>query len=109
MCVVNDRMCYSNATKVKETQEAYYLKLSEEMIDNLLDANLVARRRKIGDKTRDVTTSPNPLIGDDGGSKDSTCIHVIPIRRSKGSKNSSHTTQLRCRKCSCKTTNQCSE
>ena len=34
---------------------------------------------------------------------------MTPIRRSKGGKNSSHTTQLRCRKCSRKTTSQCSE
>ena len=109
MCVVDSWMCYSNITKVEETQEAYYLKLSEEMIDNLLDANLVTRRRKRGDKTRDVTTIPNPLIGDNGRPKDSTGIHVTPIRRSKGGKNSSHTTKLRCRKCSRKTTSQCSE
>ena len=54
-------------------------------------------------------TSPNPLIGDDGRPKDSTVIHVTPNRRSKGGNNLSHTTQLRCRKCSRKTTNQCSE
>ena len=69
MCVVDAWMCYSNVIKVKETQEAYYLKLSEEMIDNLLDDNLVTRRRKRGDKTRDVTTSPNPLIVDGGDQK----------------------------------------
>ena len=108
MCVVDAWMCYSNATKVEETQEAYYLKLSEEMIDNFLGANLVTRRRKIGDNKRDVTTSPNPLIGENGRPKYSTCIHVTPIRRSKGGKNLSHTTQLRCRKYSRKTTNQCS-
>ena len=85
------------------------MKLSKEIIDNFLDANLVTRRRKIGDKTQDITTSPNPLIGDDGRPKYSTSIHVTPIKRSKGGKNSSHTTQLRCRKCSRKTTNQCSE
>ena len=51
ICVVDAWMCYSNATKVEETQEAYYLKLSEEIIDNLLDANIVTRRRKILDKT----------------------------------------------------------
>ena len=51
MCVVDAWMCYSNATKVKGTQEEYYLKLSEEMIDNLLDSNLVTRIRKIVDKT----------------------------------------------------------
>ena len=51
MCVVDAWMCYSNATKVEETQEAYYLKLSEENIDNLLDANLVTRRRERGDNT----------------------------------------------------------
>ena len=102
-------MCYSNATKVEETQEAYYLKLSEEMIDNLLGANLVTRGQKRGDKTRDVTTSPNPLIGDDKRPKDSTGIHVTQISRSKGGKNSSHTTQVRCRKCSRKTMTLCSE
>ena len=85
------------------------MKLSEEMIDNLLGANLVTRRRKIGDKTRDVTTSPNTLICDDGRPNDSTGIHVTPIRRSEGGKNSSHTTQPRCRKSSRKTTNQCCE
>ena len=109
MCVVYDCMCYSNARKVEETQEVYYLKLSEEMIYNLLGANLVTRRRKIGDNTRDVTTIPNPIIGENGIPKDSTGIHVTPIRRSKGSNNSSHTTQLRCIKCSRKTKNQCSE
>ena len=102
-------MCYSNVIKVKETQEAYYLKLSEEMIDNLLDANLVTRRRKRGDKTQDVTTSPNPLIVDGGRPRDITGIHVTPIMMSRGGKNSSLTTQLRCRKCSRKTKNQCSE
>ena len=81
------------------------MKLSEEMIDILLDANIVTRGRKIGDQTQDFTTSPNPLIGDNGRPKDSTDIHVTPIRRIKGGKNSSHTTQPRCRKCSCKTTN----
>ena len=69
VCVVDSWMCYSNTTKVEETQEAYYLKLSEEMINNLLNANLVTRRRKIGDKKRDVKTSPNPLIGDNGDQK----------------------------------------
>ena len=86
MCVVDAWMCYSNATKVKETQEAYQLKLSEEMIDNLLDANLVTIRQKIGDKTQDVTTSPNPIICDNGRPKYSTGIHVTVIRRSKGGK-----------------------
>ena len=109
MCVVDAWMCYSNATKVEETQEGYYLKLSEENIDNLLDANLVTRRREIGDNTQDVTISSNPLIGDNGRPKDSTCIHMTPIRRSKGGKNLSHTTQLRCIKCSRKTTNHCIE
>ena len=51
MCVVDAWMCYSNATNAEETQEAYYLKLSEEMINTLLDANLVTRRQKRGDKT----------------------------------------------------------
>ena len=51
MCLVDYWMFYSNVTKVKETQEVYYLKLSEEMVDNFLDANLVTRRRKRGDKT----------------------------------------------------------
>ena len=51
MCVVDARTCYSKATKVEETQEAYYLKLSREMIDNFLGANLVTRRRKREDKT----------------------------------------------------------
>ena len=82
MSVVDDWMRYSNATKVEETHEAYYLKLSEEIIDNLLDTNPVTRRRKIGDNTQDVTTSSNPLIGDDRRPKDSTGIHVTPIRRS---------------------------
>ena len=109
MCVVESWMCYINATKSEETQEAYYLKLSEEMIDNLLDANIVTIRPKIGDNTRDVITSPKPLIGDYGIPKDSTVIHVTPISRSKGGKNLSRTTQLRCRKCSRKTTNQCSK
>ena len=27
MCIVDDLMCYSNAKKFEETQEAYYLKL----------------------------------------------------------------------------------
>ena len=85
------------------------MKLSEEMIDNLLGANLVTRRRKRGNKTRDFTTSPNPLICDNGRPKYSTGIHVTTIRRSKGGNNSSHTTQLRCIKCSRKTTNQCRE
>ena len=85
------------------------MKLSEEMIDNFLDANLVTRIRKRRDKTRDFTTNPNYLICDDGRPKDSTGIHVTPIRRSKGGKNTSHTTHLRCRKCSRKTTNQCNE
>ena len=66
MCVVYAWICYSNATNVENTQEAYYLKLPEKMIDNLLDANLVTRRRKRGYKTRDVMTRPNPIIGDDG-------------------------------------------
>ena len=109
MCVVDSWMCYSNMKKVEETQEAYYLKLSEEIVDKFLDANLVTRRRKRGDKTRDVTSSTNPPIGDNGITKDSTGIHMTPIRRSKRGNNSSHTTQLRCRKCSRKTTNQCSE
>ena len=108
MCAVDTWMCYSNATKVEETQEAYYLKLSEEIFDYLLDANLVTKRRKIGDKTQDVTTSPNPLIGDNGRRKYSTGINLTPIRRSKGGKNSSYTTQLRCTNCSRKTRNQCS-
>ena len=109
MCVVDAWMCYSNAKKVEETQEAYYFKLSEEIIDNFLDANLVTIRQKRGYKTRDVTTSPNPLIGDDGRPKDSTVIHVTPTRSSKGVNNSSHTTQLRCRKFNRKTKNQYSE
>ena len=109
MCVVYAWMCYSNVIKVEDTQEAYYLKLSEETIDNFLDANLVTRRRKREDKTRDVTTRPNPLIGDNGRPKDSTGIHVTPIRRSKGVNNVSRATQLRCRKCSRKTKNQCSK
>ena len=54
-------------------------------------------------------TIPKPLTGYDGRQKDNTGIHVTPIRRSKGGKNLSHTTQLRCRKCSRKTKNQCSE
>ena len=83
MCVVNDWMCCSNATKVEETQEVYYLKLSEEMIDSLLYANLVTRRQKIRDKTQDVPNIPNPLIGNNGRPKDSTGIYVTPIRRSK--------------------------
>ena len=95
MCVVDACMCYSNTTKFDETQEVYYLKLSEEMIDNVLDDNIVTRRWKIGDKTRGVTTSPKPLIGDNRRPKYSTDIHVTPIRRSKGGNNSSHTTQLR--------------
>ena len=99
MFVVDAWMCYINTTKVEETQEAYYLKLSEETNNNLLDANLVTRRRKIGDKTRDVMTSPNPLIGDNGRPKDSIKIHVTPSSRSKGGNISSHTTQLRCRQC----------
>ena len=107
MCVVYAWMCYSNTTKVEETQETYYLKLLEEMIDNLLDVNLVTRIRKRGDNTQDVTTIPNPLINDNGRQKEGTGIHVTPIRRSKGDKNLSHTTELRCRKCSRKTTNQC--
>ena len=85
-------MCYSNAEKVKETQEAYYLKLSEEIIDIFLDANLVTRGRKRGYKTRDVTNIPNPIISDDGRPKNSTGIYVTPIRSSKGDKNLSHTT-----------------
>ena len=87
MCVVDDCMCYSNTKKAEETEEAYYLKLSEEIIDNLLDDNLVTRRRKRGDKTQDITTSPNPLIGGDGIPKDSAGICVTPSRRSKGGKN----------------------
>ena len=67
MFVVDAWMCCSNAKKFEETQEAYYLTLSEEMIDNLLDDNLVTRIRKRGDKTRDVMTSPNPLIDDNRG------------------------------------------
>ena len=51
VCVVDSWMCYSNAKKVEETQEAYYLKLSDEKIDNLLVANIVTRRKKIGDET----------------------------------------------------------
>ena len=109
MCAVYAWMCCSNVTKDKETQEAYYLKLSEEMIDNLLDANLVTIRRKIGDRTQNVTTIPNPLIVENGRPKDSTGIHVTKIRRSKGGKNSSHTTQRRCVNFSRKTKNQCSE
>ena len=100
MCVVYSWMCYSNATKAEDTQEAYCLKISEEMIDNVLDANLVTRRQKIGDKTQDVRTIPNYIIGGNGRPKDITGIHVTPIRISKGGKNSSHTTHLRCRKCS---------
>ena len=79
------------------------------MIDNFLDDNMVTRRRTRLYKTRDATTIPNPLIGDDYIPKDSTVIHLTPIRRIKGGKNSSHTTQLRCRKCSRKTKNQCRE
>ena len=109
MCLVDDWMFYSNVTKVEETQEVYYLKLSEGMVDNFLDANLVTRRRKRVDNTRDVRISPNPLTGDNGRPKYSTGIHVTPIRRSKGGKNSSHTTQLRCRKYIRKTTNQCNK
>ena len=48
MCVADAWVCDSTATKVEETQEAYYLKLSEEMIDNLWDDNIVARRWKRG-------------------------------------------------------------
>ena len=79
------------------------------MIDNVLDYNIVTRRRNIGYNTQKITARLNPLIGVDEITKDSTGIHVTPIRRSKGGKNSSHTTQLRCRKCSRKTTSQCSE
>ena len=74
-----------------------------------MDANIVTRRRKTGDKKWDVTTIPNPLIGDNGRPKDSTGTHVTPIRRSNGGKNSSHTTQLICRKCSHKSTDRCSK
>ena len=109
MCVVDAWMCYSNAKKVKETQEAYYLKLSEAIIDILLYADLLKRRSKIGDKKQDVTTIPNPLIVDDGRPKDSTGIHVTPIGRSKGGNNSSRTTQLRSRKCSHNNMSQCGE
>ena len=109
MCVVDSWMCYSNTTKVEETQEAYYLKLSEEMIDNMLDANLVTIIRKRGDKKQDVTTSPNLLISDNERPKDGTSIHVTPIRRSKGGEDLYHTTQLICRKFGRQTTNQCSE
>ena len=69
MSVLYAWICNINAKKVEETQEVYYLKLSEEIIDNLLDANIFTRRRKRGDKTRDVTTIPNPLIGDNGTPK----------------------------------------
>ena len=109
MHVADIWMCYSNAKKVKETQEAYYLKISEEIIDIFLDSNIVTRGQKRGDNTQDITTSPNPLIGDNGKPKDSTGIHVTQIRRSKGVKNSYHTTQQMCRTFSLKTTNQCSE
>ena len=79
------------------------------MIDNFLDANLVTRRRKRGDKTQYVATIPNPLIGNNGRPKYNTGIHVTPMKRSKGGNNSSRTTRLRCRQCSRKTTNWCSE
>ena len=62
------------------------MKLSEEMVDNLLDANKVIRRRKMEDKKQDVKTIPNPLIGIDGITEDNTGIHVAQIMRSKGGK-----------------------
>ena len=76
------------------------------MIDSLLDVNLVTRIRERGDKTQDINTIPNPIIGENGRPKDGAGIRVTPIRRSKEGNNSSHTTQLRCRKCGRKTTNQ---
>ena len=79
------------------------------MIDNVLDYNIVTRRRNIGYNTQKITARLNPLIGVDEITKDSTGIHVTPIRRSKGGKNSSHTTKLICKIFSFKTTNQCSE
>ena len=60
MCVVDAWMCYSNKKKVEETQEAYYLKISEEMLDNLLDANLVTRIKK--KEIRHETLQPVPTL-----------------------------------------------
>ena len=60
MCVVDAWMCYITAKKVEETQEAYYLKISEEMLDNLLDANLVTRIKK--KEIRHETLQPVPTL-----------------------------------------------
>ena len=74
-----------------------------------MDANIVTRRQKRVDKTWDITTNLNPIIGDNVRSKDSIGFHVTPIWRVKGGRNYSYTTQLRCEKCSCKNMKQCSE
>ena len=104
MCVVDAWLCFKNTVKTGMTQEDFYMTLAEELIDNDIDSIRLRRRRGGGEDGES-----SRVVGNDGRPKDSDGIHVTHIAKNMSGKNKNHTIQLRCKICSKKTTNQCSQ
>jgi hypothetical protein len=107
MCVVDAWLAYKQVTKTKEDQIEFYIKLSEELIDNRYD------RRGRGRTENGEPDSPiNSVLATDGTTRCGVGIHCTPTKKMRARMNGDLTKarlQGNCKICSKKSSRGCSD
>ena len=115
MVIVDTWLVYSKCTKLDDCQTDFYIKLSEELIDNNYE-EVARRRRRIREEEHgsdnDSVNDDLPVLSRTGHVRAGVHIHLTPTKRMRKKKDGSVMTdrlQGRCMICQKKTTYLCSE
>ena len=110
ICFVDTWKAYSNATLTKSTQREFYLRLSEELIDNTHGRIFVRNIKPIVGVPEDDDDSHVCLLASDGSVPSGLGIHLTPTkkRRRAHGKTTPYLKQGYCKVCKRKTKYICS-
>ena len=102
MILVDTFLCYNQLVDESEKEGDFYLRLTEELIDNKYDSIQLRTRNGTAEQTPSLDA-----IGKDGRPSSGIRIHLNPTkRRRKGSNTALH--QGRCKICKVKSSHECS-
>ena len=95
ICFVDTWKAYSNATHKKSMQREFYLRLSEELVDNTYGQLFARSIRPLMGLQDDDFNSNGGLLGCDGSVCSGLRIHLTPTKKAKSTWKGNHTIETR--------------
>jgi hypothetical protein len=109
MCVVDAWLAFKHVRQTKELQRDFYIKLSEELIDNRYDRRGRGRERTSNDEPESPV---NSVVATDGSTRCGVGIHCRPTKKMRATRSGELTKsrlQGNCKICRKKSSHGCSD